>query len=243
MIWRDKMAKIRGRIPKESSGGYARLFGNEALGELMSKVQGTVISAGSELEKLITERVETINDLDAFLRQDIMTEGVLLAQKRKIKQCTELNSQGSEPDFMIFKRREGHQHCHLVELKDGHVFDTKKVDGEREALHGFAKRNAGRLPYRVSTHFCAFNQDDPEVIWNGFKKRIDKKEALTGREFCKLLEIDYDEVVEIRKQDVEDNIRYFVEELLRIPETNGIIQDILSSETHSIDEQGLFRSL
>lgn len=237
------MAKIRGRIPKESSGGYARLFGNEALGELMSKVQGTVISAGSELEKLITGRVETIDDLDAFLRKDIMSEGVLLAQKRKINQCTELNSQGSEPDFMIFKRREGHQHCHLIELKDGHVFDTKKVDGEREALHGFAKRNAGRLPYRVSTHFCAFNQDDPEVIWKGFKQRIDIKEAMTGREFCELLEIDYDEIVEVRKPDAEDNIRYFLEELLRIPETNSIIEDILSSESHLAEELRLFPDL
>lgn len=237
------MAKIRGRIPKESSGGYARLFGNEALGELMSKVQGTVISAGSELEKFITERVETIDDLDAFLRKDIMSEGVLLAQKRKIKKCTELNSQGSEPDFMIFKRREGHQHCHLIELKDGHVFDTKKVDGEREALHGFAKRNAGRLPYRVSTHFCAFNQDDPEVIWKGFKQRIDIKEAMTGREFCELLEIDYDEIVEVRKPDAEDNIRYFLEELLRIPETNSIIEDILSSESHLAEELRLFPDL
>ncbi len=237
------MAKIRDRILKESSGGYARLFGNEALGELMSKVQGTVISAGSELEKLITERVETIDDLDAFLRKDIMSEGVLLAQKRNIKKCTELNSQGSEPDFMVFKRREGHQHCHLVELKDGHVFDTKKVDGEREALHGFAKRNAGRLPYRVSTHFCAFNQNDAEAIWKGFKQRIDIKEAMTGRKFCELLEIDYDEIVEVRKSDTEDNIRYFLEELLRIPETNSIIEDILSSESHLAEEQILFRNL
>ncbi len=237
------MAKIRGRIPKESSGGYARLFDNEALGELMSKVQGTVISAGSELERLITERVETIDDLDAFLRKDIMSDGVLLAEKKKIKKCTELDSQGSEPDFMIFKRREGHQRCHIVELKDGHVFDTKKVDSEREALHGFAKRNAGRLPYRVSTHFCAFNQDDPEVIWKGFKQRIDIKEAMTGREFCDLLEINYDEIVEVRKTDAEDNIRYFLEELLRILEANSIIEDILSSESHLAEEQKLFRNL
>ncbi len=235
------MAKIRGRIPKESSGGYARLFGNEALGELMSKVQGTVISAGSELERLITDRVETIDNLDAFLRKDIMSDGVLLAEKKKIKKCTELDSQGSEPDFMIFKRRESHQRCHIVELKDGHVFDTKKVDSEREALHGFAKRNAGRLPYRVSTHFCAFNQDDHEVIWKGFKQRIDIKEAITGREFCDLLEINYDEIVEVRKPDAEDNIRYFLEELLRIPETNSIIEDILSSESHLIEEQLVFK--
>lgn len=231
------MAKIRERIPKETSGGYDRLFGNEALGELMSKVQGAVISAGSELERLITEKVETIDDLDAFLREDIMPDGVFLAQKKKIKVCTELDSQGSEPDFMIFKRRKDHQHCHIVELKDGHVFDTKKADSEREALHGFAERNAGRLPYRVSTHFCAFNQDDREVIWKGFKQRIDIEEAMTGREFCDLLEINYDEIVEVRKPDAEDNIRYFLEELLRIPETKSIIEDILSSGPHLVEKQ------
>ncbi|MDE0423999.1 MAG: restriction endonuclease [Candidatus Poribacteria bacterium] len=235
------MAKIRGRIPKESSGGYARIFGNEALGELMSKVHGTSISAGSELERLVTERVETIDDLDAFLRKDIMPDGVLLAKKKEIKKCIELNAQGSEPDFIIFKRREGHQRCHIVELKDGHIFDTKKADSEREALHNFAKRNAGRLPYRVSTHFCAFNQDDPEVIWRGFKQRIDIKEAMTGREFCDLLEIDYDKIVEIRKPDAEDNIRYFLEELLRIPETKSLIEDILSSEAHLAEEQIVFK--
>ena len=235
------MAKIRGRIPKESSGGYARLFGNEALGELMSKVQGTVISAGSELERLITARVKTIDDLDAFLRKDIMSDGVLLAKKKEIKKSTELDSQGSEPDFMIFKRREGHQRCHIVELKDGHIFDTKKADSEREALHGFAKRNAGRLPYRVSTHFCAFNQDDAAVIWKGFKQKIDIEEAMTGREFCDLLEINYDEIGEVRKPDAEDNIRYFVEELLRIPETKSLIEDILESESHLVEEQIVFK--
>lgn len=235
------MAKIRGRTPKESSGGYARVFGNEALGKLMSKVQGTVISAGSELERLITERVETIDDLDAFLSKDIMPNGVLLAKKKAIKKCTGLDSQRSEPDFMIFKRRAGHQRCHIIELKDGHVFDTKKADSEREALHGFAKRNAGRLPYRVSTHFCAFNQDDVEVIWKGFKQRIDIGEAMTGREFCDLLEINYDEIVEVRKPDAEDNIRYFAEELLRIPETKSLIEDILESESHLAEEQIVFK--
>ncbi len=126
-------------------------------------------------------------------------------------------------------------------MKDGHIFDTKKADSEREALHGFANRNAGRLPYRVSTHFCAFNQDDSEVIRRGFKQRIDIKEAMTGREFCALLEINYDEIVEVRKRDAEDNILYFLEELLRIPETKSIIEDILSSESHLAEDQIAFK--
>lgn len=65
-------------------------------------------------------------------------------------------------------------------------------------------------------HFCAFNQDDRQAIWNGFKRRISLEEAMTGREFCDLLEIDYDAIVEARRADGEDNRQYFVEELTKI---------------------------
>ena len=39
---------------------------------------------------------------------------------------------------------------------------------------------------------------------------------MTGREFCDLLEIDYDAIVEARRADGEDNRQYFVEELTKI---------------------------
>ncbi len=69
------MAKMRGRIPKESSGGYARVFGNQELGKLLSTVQGTVISAGSELERLIKEQ----NPILLFSRGDQVTNIVILS--------------------------------------------------------------------------------------------------------------------------------------------------------------------
>ena len=221
------MAKIRDATPKNTSGGYNRLFNNAELGFLISKLQSTVISAGSELERLIKERVNTIKDLDEFLQMEIMPDGVFLATKKEIKKSVKLNSSGSEPDFIIFRRKKDHQHCHIVELKDGHVFDTKKVDGEREALHGFEQRNSKRLPYTVSTHFCAFNQTDKQVIWDGFKRRINFDEAMTGKEFCELLEIDYQEIVSVRLQDSHDNIHYFINELLKISEIKILIEDLL----------------
>ena len=64
---------------------------------------------------------------------------------------------------------------------------------------------------------------------------------MTGQEFCDLLEIDYDEIVEVRKPDAEDNILYFLEELLRIPETKSLIEDILASESHLAEEQIVFK--
>lgn len=154
------MAKIRDSVPKGTSRGYHRLFGNDELGDLMSKVQSAVIHSGNELEELIQERVAPIDDLNEFLSRETMPEGVFLATKEEINRCTELKINGKKPDFIIFKHRQGYQQCYIVELKDGHVFDTKKVLGERETLRSFAERNAGKLRHRISTHFCAFNQED-----------------------------------------------------------------------------------
>ena len=210
------MARLRDARPKNTSGSYERLFGNTALGELSSKVQSAVISSGSELEAMIAALVPNVPDLDAFLEQEIMPEGVLLVRKHQIKKSRTLDFAGSEPDFIVFKRRGGVQACHIIELKDGHVFDTKKASAESQAMHGFIERNAQHIQYRFRAHFCAFNQDDRQAIWDGFKRRIAFDETMTGREFCELLEIEYDAIVRRRRADCYDNCEYFVEELLGI---------------------------
>ena len=124
------MALIRNAKGRKD-GGYERLLGNADLGHLISRVQGAVIASGTELERMINAQVDQISDLDVFLRQEIMKEGVLAASKKEIKKSNTLKFSGSEPDFMIFKRRAGKQACHLVELKDGDTFDTKKAAAER----------------------------------------------------------------------------------------------------------------
>ena len=176
---------------------------------------------------MIAERVPNIPDLDTFLEQEIMPDGVLLVRKRQIKRSTTLDFAGSEPDFMVFKRRQGIQTCHIVELKDGHVFDTKKADAEYQALHGFIKRNARHIQYRFRAHFCAFNQDDRHAIWDGFKRRINFEEAMTGREFCELLEIDYDAIVKARRMDGSDNVEFFLSELVKIEPVRQRLKELL----------------
>ncbi len=218
---------MRDAKPKNTSGSYERIFGNTELGALASKIQSAVITSGSELEAMIVAAVPNILDLDAFLEQEIMQEGVLLAHKRQIKRSITLNFAGSEPDFMVFKRRGGVQTCHIVELKDGHVFDTKKASAERQAMHRFIERNAPHIQYRFRAHFCAFNQDDRQAIWNGFKQRIALDEAMTGREFCDLLEIDYDAIVEARRTDGPDNVEFLLSELLKIEPIRRRILEIL----------------
>ena len=221
------MARLRDARPKNTSGSYERLFGNAELGELASKVQSAVISSGSELEAMIANSVQNISDLDSFLEREIMPEGVLLVRKRQIKRSNILDFAGSEPDFMVFKRRRGEQTCHIVELKDGHVFDTKKASAERQAMHGFIERNAQHIQYRFQAHFCAFNQEDRNAIWEGFKKRISLQEAMTGRQFCELLEIDYDAIVTARKADGPDNMEFFLSELVGITQIRGRLRELI----------------
>lgn len=201
------MALIKDRRGRRN-GGYERLFGHAELGFLLSKVQGAVIAAGTELERLIRRQAACIDDLDAFLAQDQMPEGAFLADKNQLKASQIINASMAEPDFLVFRRRSGASRCHVIELKDGDNFDTKKASGERNALETFVGENARHMPFQVSFHICCFNQDSREAIVQGFKSKIGLAEALTGRELCELLEMDYDRIVEVRKKDQEANLAF-----------------------------------
>ena len=50
-----KITDSKGRSDENS--GYARLFGNQQLGQLMSRIQATVIRTGNELEHLIEQEM------------------------------------------------------------------------------------------------------------------------------------------------------------------------------------------
>ena len=202
--------------PGRRNGGYERLFGHAELGLLVSKVQGAVISAGTELERLIRRQAACIDDLDAFLAQDQMPEGVFLADKKQLKRSQILTTSAAEPDFLVFRRRSNSSRCHVVELKDGDTFDAKKASGERNALETFVGENARPIPFQVRFHICCFNQGSRQAIVQGFKSRISLDEALTGREFCGLLEMDCDRIVEARKKDQEANLAFFMDEISKI---------------------------
>lgn len=211
------MALIRDSKPRKTSGGYLRLFNDTALGYLMSRVQSAVIASGNELEKIIRGRANHVDDLDKFLNTGAMPTGVFVADKRDVKKCQTLDFAGAEPDFVVFKKDgETRQHCYLIELKDGDAFDTKKASGERQLMQQFMDKNSRHLPFTVSAHFCCFNQDDKSAIVRGFKRKINPEEAMTGREFCDLLELDYDAIVKQRQEAVSDNLPYFLSELVKI---------------------------
>ena len=212
------MAKIRdaqGRRKDQSPSGYSRLFGDNDLGNLLSRVQGAVISAGSELERLILERCQKISNFDKFVTDlDDKTPGIFVGKKSQIKNSKIIKSE-FEPDLMAFDLV--HRICYVIEVKNSDQFDTKKSEGERITLHSFVDDVASVLPFSFKVYMCSFNAPDKDAIYKGLKRKFPIDELMTGKQLCDLLGIDYEEICGARKADQEDNIDYFVEQLLSIP--------------------------
>ena len=227
------MVRIEESKPGRSDGGYARLFDDPDIGALISRVHATSIRAGTELEHIIRRESESngtaIGDLDRFL--DDGTDGVFLADKSIIKKSSRITFPGAEPDYLVFVRDASKRECYVVELKDGDQFDTKKSSGEVTNLLTFSTNVGSRIPYSTSIKVCSFNQDDKDAIVVGFKQTVSADEVWTGPEFCALLGFDYDAILSERKTDAEDNQRFLVKELLRIPALRTIALEDLQRST------------
>jgi hypothetical protein len=229
------LKSARGRAAGDE-GGYTRLFGDPQVGRLLSRVQSAVIRAGTELEQVVIDLAQTVDDVDQFLSADIIPEGVYVVSKKQLKKSKVLNYAGVEPDFVVFQRDGKKQHCYLVELKDGDNFDTKKAAGEKASMQSFLTAIAPHIQFTMSVHFCCFNRTSRQEIVAGFKKKITLQEAMTGPEFCELLGIDYDGVLMKRKEHQEENLKYFIEQLLEIDAVKSMLNDVLGFGVVSWDD-------
>ena len=204
-----------GRKKSETPSGYERLFGNSELGRLISKCHATVITSGNELEKFLADRLTKIN-------------GVSIANVNKEKRVLKGAKRGKNIiiDIVIEKPNK----IMLIELKDGDTFDTKKVAGEIESLI-LAKNYLVKFrkieEKNITIHYCSFNAINHEQIKKGAKGLLPEDSAMTGKELCKELGLDFEKIVDERRKYQKANLNYFLEELLNITELKEKIITIL----------------
>lgn len=218
------MAKIRNSNPKQQSGGYERLVGDKDMAAIFTKAQSTVISNGAELEKIISTKSNAILNLDAFINEcdtGTIIEGSYLCTKKVVKASSYWLAK-HEPDFIAFTVNSANNLCYVVELKDGDAFDTKKSVAEKEMLQLFVNHLAPKIPFRTKFYICCFNQLDKEKIVTGFKNVFVIDEVMTGKEFCDILGINYDTIINMRRADAADNFKYVVEKMFEIKEVRSI---------------------
>lgn len=77
---------------------------------------------------------------------------------------------------------------------------------------------------RLKEQIFTFNQDDMDTIKTGLKNYFKEDEILTGRDFCKILNINYDEIIRLRMKDADDNLNYFIDELLKIKKVRSLLE-------------------
>lgn len=237
------MAKIKHSHPKQTGGGYERLVGNSEMAAIFTKAQSTVISNGTELERIISDNSCTIDDLDKFIDDcdnGTVANGTYLCVKKVVK-LSKFRLLKHEPDFIAFVVNKERNICCVVELKDGDAFDTKKSLAEKEMLQLFVNHLAPKIPFRTKYYICCFNQLDKEKIVFGFKNVFTIDEVMTGKEFCDILGIDYNAIVNLRKSDALDNFRYVIEKMFEIKDVRKNFSDlyrrrIVEEDFYSVDD-------
>jgi hypothetical protein len=240
------MARIRdSRGRQDPNSGYGRLFGNDALGRLISRVHVGSIRNGNELESILWQHTpyrssmaQVLGEEPSPLGQDILVaSGAAIQQYHRGRhQQPLMPAEGADQaevgttahpitDLVILNLRV--QTLSVVEVKDGDTFDTKKADGELESARRFATWIRPMVPYRVQYFFCSFNQADKLAIVIGIKSRFSLAEVMTGQELCEQIGVDYAQIRALREQDQQDNREYFVDQLLAIPELRLLVEDRL----------------
>ena len=214
------MAKMKDAQIENTSGGIERTLGNAQLADLIIQVISTNIKNGYELENLIAQECgkRVIEDMETFEKKlNKLKDGTYVCCKNTANRKAYF-AKKTEPDFMIFTVENGEVECKIVELKDGYNFDTKKSKSEILTLRKAAKYLRKKLNINVTYALCSFNQENKNLIINGLKKYFTQKNILTGIEFCGLLGIGYDKIQNIRKEDADENRKYFFDKMLEIDE-------------------------
>lgn len=220
------MAKIS-QSKRKSGESYERLFGNASLGLLFSKVQSTVIRSGFELEKLLQQVVplEMQTTLEALAVESSDKRPDVQVVFKPAKPDPDNPSKFIQADLLIADNV--NRRFSLIEIKEGHLFDTKKADGELFSLKNITSWLAQEFAYRTHYYLCAFNYENKDAIVLGLKRRFPINHVMTGRELCEALNLDYDYVRGLRNEDQADNRQYFLRELLAIPEIREEVRELL----------------
>lgn len=217
-----------------SDGAYSRLFGEDELGALISRIHATSISAGTYLENLISKIAPQLREEEIQkIFNATLEDGVWIVSKKSLKKWITpfLNLiKPTEPDFLIVDAYK--KQCTVLELKDGDNFDTKKAQGEVDNLYKYSNAMNAKLvyPWIAKIGVCMFNQENRKKIVEGFKGHIGEQDAMTGSEFCNLLGLNQTEIIKQRQRACSQNFSFFIDELLKIDSIRAKIEKTIRDD-------------
>ena len=169
------------------NSSYKLLYGDDPVGEFMSRTNSANIGLGYELETYYAAN----SSIDGIKWK----EKVDVGEKKKI-----------EPDMM----HDDKEFLHIGEVKMGVDFDTKKSKSEMNNLHKL-KNHFEKIGKKVKLYFISHLAENKEAMKKGLKGNATSDITLfTGAEFCSWLGADYNTFNETvtPKDHVIKNIMY-----------------------------------
>ena len=95
-------------------------------------------------------------------------------------------------------------------------FDTQKAPKMKETLQTIADYITSLTGLATRYYVCAFYATTIDSIYHGLKRAFAQENIITGRQFCQMLEIEYEIVLDKAVADQADNLHYFLHKAAEI---------------------------
>lgn len=198
------------------------------LSEIYLKMQSALIKSGIQLENIIENECKQqnilIDDFNKFVNlyfNKNVPPGEYLLAKSVLKKSF-FYIKKNEPDFILFHIYNDSNKlddCIVYELKSGSNFSTKTVESENKRLISFTTIFDKILNYNFNVKYqiCSFYNQKKDVIQKNFRYAVNIENIITGKEFCKTLNISYKNIIlqqeEIKAQN-QIEIKNKIKEIL-----------------------------
>lgn len=218
---------------KESKSNYQKLFGNslsaERLSNLMTSIQSTQISQGIGLEDIIYDEYSGHKEEDVKINnvlniinnnpdKDILFRKVILDKEFLNEHGVPYDRQENlHVDFIFYSKNK----VYIREVKDGNNLDTKKTDAEISEMKMLKDLFPTIINVEAESGIVSWISKDKKDV--SFKaKDIDEYVEL-GPDFAKLLDIDYQKIVNKRVKINEGNLEFALNKMLEILELENLV--------------------
>ncbi len=218
---------------KESKSNYQKLFGHslsaEKLSNLMTAIQSTQISQGIALEEIIyqeylgykEENIKINNALSIIKNnsnKDILFRKIILDSEFLNERGVKYDRQENlHVDFIFYSKNK----VYIREVKDGNNLDTKKSDAEVSEMKMLKDLFPTIINVEAESGIVSWISKNKKDV--SFKaKDIDEYIEL-GPDFAKLLNVNYQKIVDMRMKINEGNLEYALNKMLEILEFENLI--------------------
>ena len=194
------MARIK-QADGNLHSNYNLLFGNQDLGYLISQVHSATISMGTQLGAMVSavipeERITTLENI----QEGLQVHDLEVVPRPVKKRFT---------DYAVFKHSEGLVYAiKFVLAKQYDQLKGREIRIRNEEVLAQVVSETGYHQGRsIICGFLASTID--EVIQCMLDPDLDESDVWTGRDFCRFLDIDYEEAMAHISRDQEANCQYF----------------------------------